>query len=291
MLRTETRLTCRIDRLPDDYSFPKRGWRRDKVELEAIIFEGSEYVKDGLLPITEWLGQSPWSERAVGIVDDIWKNARVETPFGKIPSLNVEVNGNMLQACSRLFWFTGQRNYLDWAIRLGDYYLLGDQHPTRDMKQLKLRDHGCEIISGLCELYATLSFKEPEKKAVYQPHIHEMLDRILEVGTNEHGLFFNVINPIEGIPLGRAQGGLDGLADTWGYTYNGILAVHQIDGTAKYRDATRKALSHLHHYRDYDWQNDSADSYADAIEGALNLYNRIPVATAAEWIDGAIRVM
>lgn len=144
MLRTEMRLTCRIDRLPDDYSFPKRGWRRDKVELEAIIFEGSEYVKDGLLPITEWLGQSPWSERAVGIVDDIWKNARVETPFGKIPSLNVEVNGNMLQACSRLFWFTGQGKYLDWAIRLGDYYLLGDQHPTRDMKQLKLRDHGCD---------------------------------------------------------------------------------------------------------------------------------------------------
>ena len=64
MLRTETRLTCRVDRLPDDYSFTKRGWRRDSVDLDEIIFDGAEYVKDGLLPITEWLGPSPWSERA-----------------------------------------------------------------------------------------------------------------------------------------------------------------------------------------------------------------------------------
>ena len=84
-------------------------------------------MKDGLLPITEWLGPSPWSERAIGIIDDIWKNAPIETPFGKIPTLNFEVNGDLLQACARLFWFTGERKYLDWAIRLGDYYLLGDE--------------------------------------------------------------------------------------------------------------------------------------------------------------------
>ena len=29
MLRTETRLTSRLDRLPDDYSFSKQGWRRE----------------------------------------------------------------------------------------------------------------------------------------------------------------------------------------------------------------------------------------------------------------------
>ena len=132
MLRTETRLTCRIDRLPDDYSFSKKGWRRDKAQLAEMIFDGAEYVKDGLIPITEWLGPSPWSERATGIIDDIWKNATVDTPSGKIPTLNFEVNGDLLQACARLFWFTGDRKYLEWAIRLGDYYLLGNHHPTRD---------------------------------------------------------------------------------------------------------------------------------------------------------------
>ena len=50
MLRTETRLTCRVGRLPDDYAFSKKGWRRESVDLDALIFDGAEYVKDGLCP-------------------------------------------------------------------------------------------------------------------------------------------------------------------------------------------------------------------------------------------------
>ena len=59
MLRTETRLTCRVDRLPDDYSFSKKGWRREKLDLDAIIFDGAEYVKDGLLPDHRMAGPQP----------------------------------------------------------------------------------------------------------------------------------------------------------------------------------------------------------------------------------------
>ena len=132
MLRTETRFTSRLDRLPDDYSFSKHGWRRAKLDLDAIIFDGAEYVKDGLIPLTEWLGPSPWSQRMLGITDDIWKHAECDTAFGKIPTRNAEVCGDLLQACSRLYWFTGDRKYLDWAIRLGDGFLLGKNHPTRD---------------------------------------------------------------------------------------------------------------------------------------------------------------
>ena len=138
MLRTETRLTSRVDRLPDDYSFSRKGWRREQLNLEEIIFDGAEYVKDGLLPITEWLGPSPWSERMTGIIDDIWKQANIETGFGKIPTRNVEVCGDLLQACARLYWFTGKTNYLDWGVRLGDYFLLGTNHPTRDFKQMRV---------------------------------------------------------------------------------------------------------------------------------------------------------
>ena len=36
-------------------------------------------------------------------------------------------------------------------VRLGDYYLLDSHHPTRDESVIMLRDHGCEIISGLKE--------------------------------------------------------------------------------------------------------------------------------------------
>ena len=82
----------------------------------------------------------------------------LKTPYGNIISDDPEVNGDMLQSLSRIYWITGDKRYLDRAIRIGDYYLLGNNHPTRNFKVLRLRDHGCEIVSGLCELYASVSY-------------------------------------------------------------------------------------------------------------------------------------
>lgn len=287
MLRTETKLTCRVDRLPDDYSFSKKGWRREQVELDAIIFDGAEYVKDGLLPITEWLGPSPWSERAIGIIEDIWKHAPVETPFGKIPTLNFEVNGDLLQACSRLFWFTGERKYLDWAVRLGDYYLLGDHHPTRDMKELKLGDHSCEVINGLAELYVACAYAAPEKREAYRKPLHELYDRLLEIAANEHGLIYLQVNTRTG------EHG-EQLTDNWGYNYDGLYTAFLLDKKTAYRDAVRKALGNLkEHYTGQGGlcQSSTADGYADSIEGAITLLNREPVASAMEWVDAEIKTM
>ncbi len=286
MLATEIKLTSRIGVLPDTYDFAKKDFSKDKPNLDSILFGSSEYIKDGLLPLTEWLGQSPWCDRMIAILDGMWKQARVDTPYGKIVSTNVELNGEMLQALSRIYWMTGDKKYLEWAIRLGDYYLLDKHHPTRDTTKLRLRDHGCEIVSGLCELYAAVKFAMPEKKKAYEKPIHAMLDRILEVGRNEHGLFYNEINPMAGTWID------EGIADTWGYTYNGIYTVYLVDGTKEYRDATRKALSNINdNYRSYPWERSSSDGYADSIESALNLYNREPVASVAEWMDSEIKVM
>lgn len=283
MLHTETRLTSRIDRLPDAWSFTKQAFDDEKPNLDSIIFGGSEYVKDGLLPLTEWLGPSPWCERMLGIADDLWKHAEVDTPFGKIPSTNVEVDGEMLQALSRIYWMTGDQKYLDWAIRLGDYYLLGDHHPTRDFDSLRLRDHGCEIVSGLSELYVAVHFALPEKQQAYREPIHAMFDRVLEAGRDERGMLYNTFNPKTG-EHDR------GICDTWGYNYNGIYAVWMVDQTEAYRQAVRHVLSNLtEHLTDYHWG--SADEYADSIEGAINLYNRERVESATTWIDSEIRDM
>ena len=282
MLRTEIKLTSRIDRLPDTYSFSKDGFRSENPKLDSIIFGGSEYVKDGLMPLTEWLGHSPWSERMLGIVDDIWKHAPVDTEYGKIPSTNVEVNGEMLQVLSRLYWMTGEEKYLKWAERLGDYYLLGDHHPTRDMTNLRLRDHGCEIISGLSELYAAVSHAHSEKKEAYREPVHGMFDRVLEVARDPRGMLYNTINPQTGDHS-------KGFCDTWGYNYNGIYTVYLLDDTTRYRTAVRAVLGNLPELKEYHWG--SADEYADSIEGAINLYNREPVDPAAEWIDSEIHDM
>ena len=285
MLRTETKLTSRIGNLPDTYSFPKKSFQTAQPDLKRIIFGSSEYIKDGLLPLTEWLGPSPWCDRMIGILDDIWKHAPVDTKYGKIPSTSQEINGEMLQTLSRIYWMTGDKKYLDWAIRLGDYYLLDEHHPTKNAQRLSLDDHGCEIISGLCELYATANFARPEKKRAYQKPIHEMLDRILEIGRHERGLFFNWINTQTG------EHPAD-LTDNWGYDLNGFYTVYLIDKTEVYRQAVRNALSNLtQYYSDYKWEGGGADGYADSIEGAINLYNREPVRSAEKWMDYSTKLM
>lgn len=286
ILRTETSLTARIGRLPDTYSFSKQGFAEGKVDTAAIMFGGSEYVKDGLMPITELLGATPWRTRMLGIVDDLWRFAPVQTPFGRIVSVDPEVNGDMLLVLSRLYWMTRDARYLEYAMRLGDYYLLDAHHPTRDFATLRLRDHGNEVVSGLTELYATVLKVQPAKGAAYRAPLHEMLDRILEVGRNEDGLFYNVIDPRAGKPVDAR------IADNFGYVLHGYYTVYQLDGTSAYRDAVRKALGALDgKYRGFDWEDLGADGDADAIEGALYLYNREPVPSAAAWMDYQIKWM
>lgn len=290
MLMTETKLTSRLGALPDTWSFSKNDFASPEVNINNIIFGSSEYLKDGLLPLTEWLGESPWSERMISILDDMWANAHINTEFGNMVSTNMEVNGEMLQVLSRMYWMTGEDKYLEWAIRIGNYYLLGKQHPTRDFNRLKLRDHGCEVISGLCELYATLSEVNPTLRTRYKTPVHEMIDRILEVGRNNDGLFYNSINPQSGEILDQR------MSDNFGYNLNGIYTVYLVDGTESYREATLKALGALEgNYNNFLWEGSegtgSSDGYADAIEGTLNIYNREAVPSAAKWIDSEIQVM
>ncbi|MBC8468908.1 MAG: FAD-dependent oxidoreductase [Planctomycetes bacterium] len=285
MLRAETILTSRIDRLPDTYSFSKQDFFFKKPDIARIIFGSSEYVKDGLLPLTEWLGPSPWSERMINILDDMWMHAPEQTNYGNIVSRSQETNGEMLQVLSRIYWMTGDSKYLYWAMRLGDYYLLGNHHPTRDETIIKLRDHGCEIISGLCELYATVSFAMPARKNAYQKSIHVMLDNVLQVGRNQHGMFYNSANT----KTGRHD---QGLADTWGYNLNGFYTVYLIDNTEAYRLAVRTALINLNNYYNYHRYNwGGSDDYADSIESAINLYNRELVPSVADWMDSEIKIM
>jgi hypothetical protein len=287
MLQTETKLTSRLGALPADYDFQQQAFRHEEPDLNRLLFDGSEYVKDGLMPITEWLGRTPWSDRMIAIVDSILEHAPVETPRGNIPSDNVEVNGEMMQVLSRLCFMTGEDKYLEMACRIADYYLLGDRHPTIHADQLKLRDHGCELISGLTEVYAASHFSRKDKAEVYREPIHAMLDRILEVGVNEHGLMYDAVNPNSGEVLRNVIG------DNWGYNYNGFYTVYLLDGVARYRDSTRRALANLKpHYWKFAWQGWGSDGIADSVEGAINLFNREPnIEGAAEWIDANIARM
>ena len=186
MLKTEKRLTSRVNTLPDTYSFSKKGFKSNKLDMGKVIFGTSEYIKDGLIPLNEYIGKSPWQDRMMEMLDDLseyMKEANnLEEYFERTASIE-EINGEMLQTLSRIYWMTSDKKYLDRAIKIGDYYLLGE----RDLSQieyLRIRDHGCEIIGGLSELYVTLHFANPAKKEQYKPALYKLLDRVLEIGRN-----------------------------------------------------------------------------------------------------------
>jgi len=101
-------------------------------------------------------GAEPVSDRMLDILNDLPELVRVVTKirgnfYGN--SAVVEVNGDLLQVLSRMYWFTGKREYLEWAAAIADYYLNAQHLPTLALDRLRIRDHGCEIISGLCEVY------------------------------------------------------------------------------------------------------------------------------------------
>jgi len=282
MLRAEARLTSRRGALVDPYSFRTDAFLHDAPDRDRMLFESSEYVKDGLMPITEWLGPTPFSDRMIDIVDAILEHSHFDTPFGRLPDNDVEVNGEMMQVLSRLRFMTGEERYLDRALQIADYYLLGDHHPTRDLDTLRLRDHGSELISGLTEVYAAAHFaRRTEQVEAYRAPLHTMLDRILDVGVNAHGMMYDEINPRTGAVHSEH------LADTWGYNYNSYYTVYLLDGVERYREAVRTALASLNeHYRAHNWEHGSADGIADAVESALNLHAREgDVTGVAAWMD------
>lgn len=288
MLDQERKLTSRIRSLPDTYSFSRQDFKMPKPENNWIIFSTSEYMKDGLVPITEYMGPSPWRDRMMEMLNDlpaIYDVLKHVDQLGVYKVASEEVNGEMLQTLSRVYWMTGDEKYLDWATRIGDYYLKDDRDLSH-IDYLRLRDHGCEVIGGLSELYVALHYARPDVKKQYQQRFHALLDKVLEYGRNKDGLFYNAINTNTGVPRDSAT------ADTFGYVFDAYYAVYLVDGTEKYRQAVLEGVRSLNdHYRNFAWEGKSHDGYADAIEGGINIYNREPDPSLRKWIDSEIKVM
>ncbi len=273
VLHAEQKLCNHLDRIPVPYDWQNK--KKVVPDYDELIFQASEYVKDGLIAIVEVTGQDEWFDRMLGIEEDIWKHARYDTPYGKIPSKNIEVNGEQIQALARLYMMTGREEFLTWAERLADYYFdQADFVPTR------LRDHGCEIIGGLGLLYAVEVQEKRPKAKVYQAKLKHVFDTILAKGCNEDGMMYN--------HLTRRDGSSGKLSDGWGYNYVGYLCYDMALGRPAYRRQVADTLGNLlkPEYDNYNWEgNYSIDGFADSIEGAIYLLNRIPVKEGLAWVD------
>lgn len=299
-LRDEIRLTTRLGWLSDDYDIDDHRFVRPEVEIDRLIFGASEYLKDGLLPIIELMGRTAWLDRARTLIEEIFRHAPVETAYGRIPSDDAEINGEMLQSLSRLYTATGDRRFKEWAERIGDAYFFdvlpknndlpahrwdfAAGKPLRDV--LSLRDHGNEIVFGLSELLILEHVHDPPKARRYLPAMRRMVDRLLAVAVNEDGLWYQRIEPTTGKVLDEAT------PDTWGYALNGVYVLYLVTGETRYREAVERALRGINQEKYLHWEESAgpADAYADAIEGCLYLVNRIPEPEALAWLEKVVPV-
>lgn len=294
ILNQEKKLTSRLGVLPDVYSFSKKDFKEYPVNMGHVIFGASEYIKDGLIPLNELIGKSPWQNRMMEILEELSHYTEdfnaLEKFFTRASSVE-EINGEMLQILSRVFWMTADDKYLNWAISIADHYLL--EKDLSQMEYLRLRDHGCEIIGGLSELYLSLKQRDHPKADLYRQPLHALLDKILLYGRNEDGLFYNAIN------LKDLEVVDDRIADTWGYILNAYYTVWLVDQKETYHQAVIEPFNALYSkYRNYNWEPrkdlsplGSHDGYADAIESGINLYNREKNSDLGRWIDSEIKVM
>ena len=294
ILYKEKTLTSRVGVLPDVYSFSKKDFNEYPLNMGQVIFGASEYIKDGLVPLNELMGDSPWQNRMMEMLDELYTHiedfSALEKYFKRSSSVE-EINGEMLQTLSRVYWMTGEEKYLNWAIKIADKYLL--EIDFSKTNYLRLRDHGCEIIGGLSELFLTLYWLEHEKVEDYRPPLYRLLDRILLHGRNADGLFYNSINLKIQAPVD------DRIADNWGYILNAYYTAWMVDQKEEYIQAVRKPFKALKRkYRNYNWEPGnqrgplgSHDGYADAIESGINLLNRENDPDLSYWIDSEIKVM
>jgi hypothetical protein len=268
--------------------------------LSDTIFGASEYAKDGLLAVVERSGPGPWFERLEEIAQALIGVANVGTQRGKIPSSDTEVNGNMLQVLSRLYWATKNVAYLQMAERIAEAYLFdilpqNGYLPSSDWDFSKgtpastyfsFRDHGSEIIPGLSEIYFLEKTLKRPQALLYRAALKSFYDLILQIGRTDDGLWYSVVNTKTHVPWDKE------VADTWGYILNGLQAFDLAEGTSVYAHEIRRTMKAAAARKSFTWEvNMPHDGYADTIESMLYLLPWFDDSECARWVDDEIEVM
>lgn len=281
LLAQEQKLCNRVDGMPDDFAFGTQRFRTAAPDLADVIFGAAEYCKDGLLPMTEWAGQGPWTVRMLQLLRALGAHCEVDSPAGKLPSRVLEVNGDLLQAWSRAAWLTGDDRFAELAFRIGDHYLL--HAPLLQNDRLSLRDHGCEVLGGLAEAYVLAAARDPARRERWRAPLHALYDVVLQKGVRPDGLLHDWVEP-------RGTNTAKSASDGWGYVLDGVLTVADLDHDDAYRAAVRSCVQRV---SAVDIRKTpglgGADGCADTLEGALNLLQRLPEPATFAWVDREIR--
>lgn len=273
--------------------------RVEKENISEVIFGAAEYAKDGLLTVTERLGRGPWLIRLEEIAQGLIKAGYISTPSGKICSSNTEINGDMLQVLTRLYWLTNKEEYLQMAERIGEAYFFeilpkSNYFPSSDWNFEKgrpgtqhfcLRDHGSEIIPGLTELYVLEKLQNRPKAVRYREPLKKLLDLILKIDRTEDGLWFDLVD------INTHEAVKNRVVDTWGYILNAYQMFDLVESSSIYHDEIRRVMRAAAARKSFPWEGNSHDGYADAIESMLYLLPWLDIPECHYWVDEEIGVM
>lgn len=302
LLRCEIRHSMRLGRLSDNV-LAGGGFEHPEPDIERIMFGSSEYAKDGLLPLTELLGRTAWFERMRGIADEAISKAPYTSPFGPLPSLSAEVNGDLLQVFVRLAYATGDRRYLDQAVTIGRFYFEevipkcnGLPPQTWDIEKgeaaadfFGFADHGNEIVGGLAELVLYLKLHDHPQFQPMAESLSKLVHLLLDVGLNDDGVWYSRIAWADRRILDERH------AHCWGYLFNGVYTAYLATGEERFLDAVKRALQSVIAHPTYlddpegSGRKYGSNAYSDAIESAIVFLNRLPNDRGFAVLDDCVK--
>jgi hypothetical protein len=300
LLRNEVLRSTRLGMISDNILPGAGGFEFKDLDLDRVIFGTAEYAKDGLLPLTELLGRHGWCERMAGIADDLILHAPCQTRFGKLPAVDAEVNGDLLQVFSRLAFMTHDPRYINQAIRIADFYfhevipkcngipchIWNDQDAKPELDRFSFADHGNEIAGGLSELVMFLKESGHPRFQEFRQPLMDLIDTLLACGLNEDGVWFGSIEPTTRKILDPRP------AHCWGYLFNAVYTTYLITGEERLLAAVKRALESVANKPTYlddpagSGRNYGSNAYSDALESAIVFLNRLPSQQLDEAIDG-----
>ncbi|GMU92061.1 MAG: hypothetical protein AMXMBFR4_11190 [Candidatus Hydrogenedentota bacterium] len=301
ILRAEIQWSSRVGALPDNV-LPGGGFERQEMDFDQIVFGSCEYVKDGLLPLTELLGHHGWRARMVSIVDELSARAPYETAFGRVPSASAEVNGEFLQALARLAFYTRDPRYVEQALAITRFYFeevipksnglpahvwdFKEGRPASD--RFVLADHGNEIVAGLSEFVLYLKETHHPAFADFKSPLADLVHLLLDVGLNEDGVWYSSISTTDHKPVDARH------AHCWGYLFNGVYTAYLITGEERFQEVTRNALKTVVEKPSYlddpegSGRKYGSNAYSDAIESAVVFLNRFPDESMFRVLDECV---
>ena len=283
-------LSCWLDLASGEKAF---------TDPEEIAFDTAELLKDGFMPLQEWIGQDPFLAISVAMADKLIPLCQRKTEHGLICARRSEINGDLMMVLSHLWLITGKEHYREFAKKMVDAYVydifprFGGLFPEKlpnNLDQpgqfsLVMGDHANEIVQGFGDYcYALFQKKHPDFNWCLQ-EFNSLIKFSLQAPRGPEGLWFRKAH----IP--KQEKDTDARSDVWGYLVNSFRLYDFLAKTPTYNQEVKRIIAGVISLGAYPWENNFYDGNADAIESMIYSLPYEEDEKLEQWIDSETQRM